>query len=276
MPQPTDAGLRPRMVDAALLGLLHGPAELVPISSSGHVTLVPWLIGLPYAKLTPERRKPVEVALHLGTAAALVAFPPKSAVSMPGPARMLGLDSLTLLPTAIAGLAARRLITGRLGTPATVAAGLVGGSIALLTADRLNGNRTATELTAADALAIGAIQSAALWPGVSRSAMTLLGARKRGFRAADSARISRSGIVPAAAAASLLEGAQALRSGVLRRDAAALATAAATAFASTIAARAVATRFESSPRLASWAVVRSATAALTILRIRSTGDDAYQ
>ena len=189
---------------------------------------------------------------------------------------MLGLDSLTLLPTAIAGLAARRLITGRLGTPATVAAGLVGGSIALLTADRLNGNRTATELTAADALAIGAIQSAALWPGVSRSAMTLLGARKRGFRAADSARISRSGIVPAAAAASLLEGAQALRSGVLRRDAAALATAAATAFASTIAARAVATRFESSPRLASWAVVRSATAALTILRIRSTGDDAYQ
>jgi undecaprenyl-diphosphatase len=274
MARATDEDLRPRAVDVALLGLMHGPAELVPISSSGHVTLVPWLIGLPYAKLTAERRKPIEVALHLGTAAALVAFPPESSVTLPGRLRMLGLDSLTLLPTAAVGLAARRLITGRLGTPSTVAAGLAGGSIALLATARIDGDRAATELTATDALVIGAIQSAALWPGVSRSAMTLLATRTRGFRPADSARISRSGIVPAAAAASVLEGAQAIRSGALRRDAVPLAAAAATAFGSTIAARKLATRFESRPRLAFWAVVRSGTAALTILRIRSTGDDA--
>ena len=270
----TDADPRPRAVDVALLGLMHGPAELVPISSSGHVTLVPWLIGLPYAKLDAERRKPIEVALHLGTAAALVAFPPQSSVVLPRRLRMLGLDLLTLLPTAAVGLASRRLITGRLGTPSTVAAGLAGGSIALLAAEHMDGGRTATELTATDALVIGAIQSAALWPGVSRSAMTLLGTRARGFLPADSARISRSGVVPAATAAACLEGAQALQTGLLRRDAAPLATAALTAFASTIAARALATRFESRPRLGFWAVARSATAALTILRIRTTGDDA--
>ncbi len=276
MARATDDEPQPRALDAALLGLMHGPAELVPISSSGHVTLVPWLLGLPYAELTAERRKPIEVALHFGTAAALVAFPPKSSVTLPARLKMLGLDALTLLPTAAVGLAGRRMITGRLGTPSTVATGLAGGSIALLAADQIHGQRSANELTAADAIVIGAYQAAALWPGVSRSAMTLLGSRARGFLPADSARISRSGVVPAAAAASLLEGTQALRTGQLRRDAAPLATAAATAFASTIASRVLATRFEARPRLAVWAVARSATAALTILRIRSTGDDAQQ
>ena len=253
---------------------MHGPAELVPISSSGHVTLLPWLVRSPYAKLSSERRKPIEVALHLGTAAALVAFPPQSSVTLPGRLRMAAINSITLLPTAALGLAARRLITSRLGTPSTVATGLIAGSAALLAANRIEGNRTAAEVNAVDAVAIGTVQAAALWPGVSRSAMTLLASRSRGFMAADSARLSRSAIVPVAIAAACLEGGEAARSGALRRDAAPLATAAVTAFASTVGARSLATRCESRPRLVLWALVRSATATLAILRIRSTGDDA--
>src|SRR5207302_9353345 len=57
---------------AIALGLLHGPAELLPISSSGHIALVPWLAGWPYADLDPELRKSFEVAVHAGTAAALL------------------------------------------------------------------------------------------------------------------------------------------------------------------------------------------------------------
>ena len=57
---------------AVALGALHGPAELLPISSSGHVTLVPWLAGWPYPELDPELRKAFEIALHAGTAAALL------------------------------------------------------------------------------------------------------------------------------------------------------------------------------------------------------------
>src|SRR5437879_2760274 len=57
---------------AALLGALHGPAELLPISSSAHVALVPWLAGWRYGELDAPTRKTFEVALHAGTAAALL------------------------------------------------------------------------------------------------------------------------------------------------------------------------------------------------------------
>src|SRR5436190_21483914 len=62
----------PRVRHALALALLHGPAELLPISSSGHVTLIPWLAGWEYAEPDPELRKAFEVALHAGTAAALL------------------------------------------------------------------------------------------------------------------------------------------------------------------------------------------------------------
>ena len=61
---------------AVILGLLHGPTELLPISSSAHTTLVPWLAGWPYEELDPRLRKSFEVALHAGTAAALLLRPP--------------------------------------------------------------------------------------------------------------------------------------------------------------------------------------------------------
>ncbi|MCW3017880.1 MAG: Bacitracin resistance protein BacA, partial [Solirubrobacterales bacterium] len=56
---------------AVALGLLHGPAELLPISSSAHTTLVPWLLDWPYARLDGRQRKAFEVALHAGAGAAL-------------------------------------------------------------------------------------------------------------------------------------------------------------------------------------------------------------
>ena len=62
----------PRLGQALALGALHGPAELLPISSSGHVALVPWLLGWDYVELDDELRKSFEVALHAGTAAALL------------------------------------------------------------------------------------------------------------------------------------------------------------------------------------------------------------
>jgi undecaprenyl-diphosphatase len=57
---------------AVALGLAHGPTELLPISSSAHTILIPWLAGWPYTELDPELRKSFEVALHAGTAAALL------------------------------------------------------------------------------------------------------------------------------------------------------------------------------------------------------------
>jgi undecaprenyl-diphosphatase len=274
MPPATDPA--PRLRDAALLGLLHGPAELLPISSSGHATLLPWLLGLPYSKLPSERRKAIEVALHAGTAAALVAAPPATPVDMPPRTKSLALSVMMLAPTAAFGLLGRRVISKRLGTPATVAAGLAAGSAALVFADSLNGKRTAVDFSASDALLIGVAQAPSLWPGVSRSAMTITAARARGFAAADAARISRSGVVPASFAAVALEAAVAVKDGGAPRDLAACGVAAAAAFCSTIASRGLVGRLERGTQLWPWAVLRCTTATATVLRIRSNGNDGVQ
>src|SRR4051795_11308370 len=89
--RPPELSLR----HALALGVLHGPAELLPISSSGHTELVPWLMGWPYAELDGELRKAFEGALHAGTAAAL----PLAARGEGGRAAP-ALDRLTVAPVA--------------------------------------------------------------------------------------------------------------------------------------------------------------------------------
>src|ERR1700722_3421111 len=88
---------------ALALGLLHGPTELLPISSSAHTILVPWLAGWSFPELDPELRQSFEVALHAGTALALLLGS--------------GRDSQNDLPRA---RAPRRLMLAALGLPALV------------------------------------------------------------------------------------------------------------------------------------------------------------
>lgn len=279
MPRATDpdralAGASPR--DAFLLGLLHGPAELVPISSSGVVTLVPWLIGLPYARLDSSRRKTIEVALHAGTAAALLVAPPGSAMPVTTGKRAAMLAALTLAPTAVIGFAARGPIRKFLGTPATTAAGMLAGSIALALSERTSGPRTADCETGSDALLIGTAQSLALWPGVSRSTAVITTARSLGFTPGSAVRLARSGIVPVSAAAATLEGFELWRAPELRSGGAAAAIAATAAFASTLASRPLAARLERGGSLMPWAAARAALATLALHRIRVRGKDADQ
>ena len=89
----------PSLTETVALGLLQGPAELLPISSSAHVELLPWLLGWEHARLPGDRRKEVEVALHAGTAVALLAVRGRSALRRPG------LLAWSALPAAAAGLA---------------------------------------------------------------------------------------------------------------------------------------------------------------------------
>src|SRR5829696_2304686 len=104
--------------EALALGLLHGPAELVPVSSSGHVAALPWLLGWEVAGWDGARRKELQVALHAGTAAALLL--------VARPARLRpALLAAAFLPPAAAGLTLERRIEERLGTPSTLAIGLL-------------------------------------------------------------------------------------------------------------------------------------------------------
>src|SRR5436305_12773465 len=97
---------RLRLGQAVALGALHGPAELLPISSSAHTALIPALLGWSYARLDPELRKAFEVALHAGTAAALlIALRDEVGEAVQGlDERRLVLLAGSFLPPAVVGL----------------------------------------------------------------------------------------------------------------------------------------------------------------------------
>jgi undecaprenyl-diphosphatase len=194
--------------EALALGVLQGPTELLPVSSSGHITLIPWLADRPYPQTDPELRKAFEVALHAGAGLAL-------ALDMRAEllAAMHQLDrrgavviALSLAPAAACGYAFERGIERRLGGPRSIAVGLVAGAVAMLLADRGGGERRREDAGPRDGLALGLAQAAALAPGVSRSAATLAAARARGFARADAALLSWHAALPVILGASALKG----------------------------------------------------------------------
>ncbi len=168
---------------AIALGLVQGPAELLPVSSSAHIVLVPWLAGWDWEAIDPEVRKSFEVALHTGAAAALLigqrrliaeelrAFDRRGAVVL----------ALSFLPAAVVGYKFERPIERHLGGPRATAYGLLAGAAAMLAADTRPQLRGRGEAGAADGLALGVAQAAALAPGVSRNGITLAAARWRRF-----------------------------------------------------------------------------------------------
>jgi undecaprenyl-diphosphatase len=242
--------------EALALGLLHGPAELVPVSSSGHVAAVPWLLGWEVAGWDGERRKELEVALHAGTALALLI------VARPRRVRP-GLLAAAVLPPAVAGLALERRIEQRLGTPATLAAGLLAGGVALVLSDRVAVTRSADDASVRDGAWLGLAQAAALVPGVSRSGATLAAARCLGFSRADASRLSWEVALPVLLGATGLKAWRVQRNG---SDPTALVLGVSAAFASTLA-TAGAIGIERRAPLWPWAAWRAGLAA-AILAVR--------
>ena len=227
---------RLRAGQALALGALHGPAELLPISSSGHIALVPWLLGWEYVQLDHELRKSFEVALHAGTAAALlITLRDEVSEAMHGfDLRRSQLIALSFVPPAVVGYTLERQIERRLGTPGSVAVGLIAGAVAMAWADRAPQTRGHQEAGPRDALWLGVAQAAALVPGVSRNGATLAAARLRRFTREDANRLSRHVALPVIAGATLLKGARLRSRGVPPGTGLPFALGAAASFASTL------------------------------------------
>jgi undecaprenyl-diphosphatase len=265
--------LRLRTRDAIALGLLHGPAELLPVSSSGHVAVVPWLCGWPYGRLDGELRKAFEVALHAGTAAALllglrdeVADAARSLDR-----RRVQLVVLSFVPPAIVGFVFERPIERRLGTPATVAAGLAIGSVAMAAADATSsGRRRREEAGARDALCLGLAQASALMPGVSRNGATLAAARARGFARADASLLSRHCALPIILGATLLKGTRIVRRGLPAGTAGAFVAGIVASFATTLLSIRIIRAVERDRSLMPYAAYRLGLAGLVVLRLWRT------
>jgi len=236
MPRAADAA-RLRTRDAIALGLLHGPAELLPVSSSGHVAVVPWLCGWPYSRLDGELRKAFEVALHAGTAAALLVGLREEVgeAARELDRRRIELVVLSFGPPAIVGFVFERPIERRLGTPATIAAGLAIGSLAMIAADATSkGERRREDAGAVDALCLGLAQACALMPGVSRNGATQAAARARGFAREDASVLSRHVALPIIVGATVLKGTRLARRGLPAGTAGAFLAGITASFATTL------------------------------------------
>jgi len=269
MPRRAD-DLRLRTRDAIALGLLHGPAELLPVSSSGHVAVVPWLCGWPYSRLDGELRKAFEVALHAGTAAALLLGlrdeVAEAARSLDR--RRVQLVVLSFVPPAIVGFVFERPIERRLGTPATVAAGLAIGAMAMAVADATSsGQRRREDAGAGDALCLGLAQASALMPGVSRNGATLAAARARGFAREDASLLSRHCALPIILGATLLKGTRLVRRGLPAGTAGAFVAGIVASFATTLLSIRIIRAVERDRSLMPYAAYRLGLAALVVARL---------
>jgi len=189
---------------AVVLGLIQGLSEFLPISSSGHLLLAPWLFGWDdFDDASIE--KAFDVALHIGTLIAAIAYFRRDlgvylregwrTVARRGQppsrdGRVAWLLLLSTVPAALVGALFESQIDEQLGTPTIIAVSLIGFGVLLAVADRATGRRVVGGFCVTDAVVIGAAQALALNPGTSRSGITITAARFRGFDRDAAARLS--------------------------------------------------------------------------------------
>jgi undecaprenyl-diphosphatase len=255
---------------AAALGAIQGPTELLPVSSSAHLGLVPWLAGWDWQDADPEARKSFDVAVHAGAAAALLVGQRRQIADelRAFDARRALVVGLSFVPPAIAGLLFERQIEERLGGPRATAAGLIAGAAGMLAADRRPQVRGPGDARAADGLSLGVAQACALIPGVSRNGATLTAARWRGFTREQANLLSRTVALPIIVGAAILKGVRLRKRGLepeLRR---AIGTGAGAAFASTLASQRLIAQVERDRALWPYAAYRAGLAAVVLRRIR--------
>jgi undecaprenyl-diphosphatase len=205
---------------ALVLGLVQGATELLPISSSGHLILVPWLGDWTSLSENEEFNQTFDVALHFGTLIAVVAYFWRDVVELSRAwlrsvrrrraetpqERMAWVVAVATVPAALVGFFGEDVIAGRLGEPWQIAVLIAVFAIVLWIADRRPTTRGLDDLGPGTALAIGLAQSLALMPGVSRSGVTISAARLLGLDRDSAARLSFLLLIPIVFGAALFKG----------------------------------------------------------------------
>jgi undecaprenyl-diphosphatase len=255
---------------ALALGIVQGPAELLPVSSSAHIILVPWLAGWDWEEIDPEVRKSFEVALHAGAAVALLIGQRQTIAEelREFDARRALVLALSFLPAALVGYTLERPIEQRLGGPRATALGLLAGAAAMLAADTRPQRRGRGDATATDGLALGVAQAAALAPGVSRNGVTLAAARWRGFSRDQANLLSRTIALPIIVGATALKGVRLSRRGVSPRLRRSMAIGVGASFASTLASQRLIHQVERDRALWPYAAYRGALATAVLIKLR--------
>ncbi len=198
-----------------ILALIQGITEFLPVSSSGHLILIPNLTG------AEDQGQVIDVAVHVGTLFAVILYfwsdvkqvllgLPRlivGRVDTPG-ARMAFLLIIATIPVILAGLVLK--LTGlndMLRSTAVIGWTMLGFGLVLYWADRTGPEaKTETDWTLKDAMILGLWQAVALVPGTSRSGITITGARKLGYKRHDAAKLSMLMSIPTIIASGTLLG----------------------------------------------------------------------
>jgi undecaprenyl-diphosphatase len=205
---------------ALILGLVQGFTELLPISSSGHLILVPWFFDWDYLETHDEFNQTFDVALHLGTLAAVVAYFWKDVVTLVAAwvasvrtrriqtpdERVAWFVAVATVPAAVIGALGENLIVDRLGEPWQIAFFLAFFGVLLWLADKTPPRRQMSDLGLGTAVAVGFAQSLSLMPGVSRSGITITAGRFLGLDRDSAARVSFLLLIPITFGAVLWKG----------------------------------------------------------------------
>lgn len=213
---------------AIILGIVQGFTEFLPVSSSGHLLVLPWLFEWNDFD-DASVKKTFDVALHLGTLVAVVAYFWRDLVvyvreglglvfrrDRPATAegRLAWFLVLATLPAAAVGALFEGVIDDSLGTPFIIAVSLIVFGLLLGWADRRGGRRPIEDFGGKEALIIGAAQALALNPGTSRSGITMTAGRWLGFSRDAAVRISFLMSIPVISGAVVFKGVGLARDGL--------------------------------------------------------------
>ena len=211
-----------------MLGLTQGLTEFLPISSSGHLVLVPWAAGWSSVLADPSTKKAFDVALHMGTLAAVVVvlWPDVRRLVVAlltsigrrrvasADARLAWLIVLATIPAAVAGAVFEDFVEREASQPWVIGLTLAVFGLVMLVADRgARGRRGVDDLRWRDAVVVGLAQAAALIPGVSRSGATMTAGIALAQSRETAARFSFLLSIPVIAGAGLYKGVDLLRDG---------------------------------------------------------------
>jgi undecaprenyl-diphosphatase len=207
---------------ALVLGIVQGLTELLPISSSGHLILVPWAAEWTYLEQNDRFNQTFDVALHLGTLVAVAAYfwsdfvrlmrawlgsVARRRIASPDE-RIAWFLLVATIPAGLAGLLGADFIADNLGEPWQILILLAGGALLLLWADRSPQTRAMGDLGLRHAVVMGLAQALALAPGVSRSGITITAGRFMKLDRDSAARFSFYLLLPTVLGAVLLKGVQ--------------------------------------------------------------------
>lgn len=180
------------ILHAIVLGITQGLSEFLPISSSGHLRLVPWALGWDDFAGQENLQKAFDVALHLGTLVGAIAYFRADIVRLvragfrrdaarTTDGRLAWLLVASAVPAGLTGTLFADVIEEKTGAIWLIASMLIVFGLVLGWADRTTGARALGEVRLRDALIMGAGQALALQPGVSRSGATMTAGRFLGL-----------------------------------------------------------------------------------------------